>query len=236
MFNSSETSWGPLLLSFKIAICSSTLNALLGIGIAFALVQLNSKVSRIISALLTLPLVLPPTIIGYYLLVFFGKNGIFGSCLANLGIHLIFTWQGAVLASALVSFPLVLKSAKASFESIDNRMQDAARILGASKVCVFFQVTLPLASRGIIAGVLLAFTRALGEFGATIMIAGNLPGRTQTLSASIYDAMCMGNMDEVLNSIVVISLFCIVVLCFTESKIFTRINIVSKEKNNGYIF
>ncbi len=212
----------PLFLSLKIATCSTMVNAVLGTGIAFLLVHLNPKFCRILNAILTLPLVLPPTVVGYYLLMLFGKQGFLGKVLSDFGIHLVFTWQGAVIAATIVSFPLILRSAKASFENLDRRIQDAARVLGATEIEIFFRITLPLASRGIVAGILLAFSRALGEFGATIMIAGNLPGYTQTLSGSIYESICTGNTSDVFYSVIIISIACIAILLFSESIIFTQ--------------
>ena len=144
-------------------------------------------------SLLTLPLVLPPTVLGYYLLVLLGRHGVLGSWLDRIGIRLVFTWQGAVIAATIVAFPLVQKAARAAFVAVDPQLEDAARVLGLREAAVFFRVSLPLAARGITAGALLAFARALGEFGATLMIAGNLPGRTQTLSVGIYAAVQAGN-------------------------------------------
>ncbi|MNQ02068.1 Molybdenum transport system permease protein ModB [compost metagenome] len=155
---------------------------------------------------------LPPTVLGYYLLVLLGRRGIIGETLAKWNIELVFTWQGAVIAAAIVAFPLVFKSARAAFENVDAQLENAARVLGVSEVGVFFRVTLPLAARGIVAGVLLAFARALGEFGATLMIAGSLPGRTQTLSVAIYEAVQAGD-DRTANLLVLVtSMTCVVVL------------------------
>ena len=202
----------PLSLSLKVAGWATVLNAVLGVGAAFALSRWQSAARDVVDALLTLPLVLPPTVLGYYLLVLVGRRGVFGEWLGRLGIELVFTWQGAVLASTIVAFPLVLKSARAAFEGVDSQLEDAARVLGTSEAGIFFRVTLPLASRGIIAGVLLAFARALGEFGATLMVAGNLPGRTQTLSVAIYEAVQAGD-DNTANVLVLVtSLTCVVLL------------------------
>ncbi|MHA7679371.1 molybdate ABC transporter permease subunit [Cupriavidus sp. PET2-C1] len=207
-----EAVWVPLSLSLKVAGWATVLNAVLGVGAAFALSRWQSAARDVVDALLTLPLVLPPTVLGYYLLVLVGRRGVFGEWLGQLGIELVFTWQGAVLASTIVAFPLVLKSARAAFEGVDSQLEDAARVLGTSDTGIFFRVTLPLASRGIIAGVLLAFARALGEFGATLMVAGNLPGRTQTLSVAIYEAVQAGD-DNTANLLVLVtSLTCVVLL------------------------
>ncbi|CAG9169702.1 molybdate ABC transporter permease subunit [Cupriavidus pampae] len=204
--------WVPLLLSLKVAGWATLLNSVLGVAVAYALARWRSSARDVVDAILTLPLVLPPTVLGYYLLVLVGRRGVFGAWLSSMGIELVFTWQGAVLASTVVAFPLVLKSARAAFEGVDHQLENAARVLGVTEVGIFFRVTLPLAARGIIAGVLLAFARALGEFGATLMIAGNLPGRTQTLSVAIYEAVQAGD-DNTANLLVLVtSVTCVVLL------------------------
>ena len=137
---------------------------------------------------------LPPTVLGYYLIVVIGRQGWLGRWLQKTwGISLIFTWQGAALAAAVVSFPLIFKSARAAFEEVDRNLENVARTLGLSEAAVFLRVSLPLALRGILAGAMLAFARAMGEFGATLMVAGNLPGKTQTLSLAVYSAVQAGN-------------------------------------------
>ncbi|WP_420105528.1 molybdate ABC transporter permease subunit [Herbaspirillum huttiense] len=204
--------WTPLLLSLKVAGLATLLNLVLGVAAAWGLSRWRSPLRDFIDSILTLPLVLPPTVLGYYLLVLFGRRGPFGAWLESMGIQLVFTWQGAVLASTVVAFPLVLKAARAAFESVDHQLEDAARVLGVSEAGVFFRVSLPLATRGIMAGVLLAFARALGEFGATLMVAGNLPGRTQTLSVAIYEAVQAGDDGAATLLVVVTSITCIVLL------------------------
>jgi molybdate transport system permease protein len=204
--------WTPLLLSLKVAGWATVLNLLLGVAAAYGLSRWRSPLRDLIDSILTLPLVLPPTVLGYYLLVLFGRRGTFGAWLSSIGIELVFTWQGAVLASTIVAFPLVLKSARSAFETVDRQLEDAARVLGVSEAGVFFRVSLPLAARGIAAGVLLAFARALGEFGATLMIAGNLPGRTQTLSVAIYEAVQAGDDDTATLLVLITSLTCVAVL------------------------
>src|SRR5690606_33573753 len=202
----------PLLLSLKVALWATFFATVLGICAAYGLSRKPSPWLDLIDSILTLPMVLPPTVVGYYLLVLFGRRGWLGPFLEKLGIELVFTWQGAVVAATVVAFPLVLKAARAAFQTIDPQYQDAARVLGISEWGIFFRVTLPLASRGILAGVLLAFARALGEFGATLMIAGSLPGRTQTLSIAIYEAVQAGN-DSMANTLVMItSITCVTVL------------------------
>lgn len=202
----------PLLLSLKVAGWATFFATVLGIAVAYGLSRWRSSVGDIVDAILTLPMVLPPTVIGYYLLVLLGRRGWLGGMLAQWNIELVFTWQGAVIAATIVAFPLVLKAARAAFEDVDVHLENAGRLLGVSELAVFFRVTLPLASRGILAGVLLAFARALGEFGATLMIAGSIPGHTQTLSIAIYEAVQAGN-DTLANVLVIVTSFtCIAVL------------------------
>lgn len=206
------TLWVPLLLSLKVAGWATILASVLGIAIAFGLSRWNSPWCDAVDAVLTLPMVLPPTVIGYYLLVLLGRRGWLGQFLAKWDIELVFTWQGAVIAATIVAFPMVLKAARAAFEDVNPQFQNAGRLLRVSEAGVFFRVTLPLASRGILAGILLAFARALGEFGATLMVAGSIPGRTQTMSIAIYEAVQAGN-DGLANMLViVISVTCVVVL------------------------
>ncbi len=184
----------PLFITLKVAGLATLLALVMGTLAAYVLAKHSFPGKEMLDTLFTLPMVLPPTVLGYYLLVSFGRNGFPGRWLEHVfGVSLVFTWQGAVLAAAVVSLPLVQKSARAAFEGVDGTLQDAARTLGKSEPEVFLLVTLPLAWRVILSGVMLAFARAVGEFGATLMIAGNLPGRTQTLSLAIYDAVQSGN-------------------------------------------
>lgn len=205
--------WVPLLLSLKVAIWATLIATVLGVSLSFVLSRWQSPISDFVDAFLTLPLVLPPTVIGYYLLVTFGRNGWLGEFLGKFGIHLVFTWYGAVIASAIVAFPLVLKAARAAFSDVDTRLEGAAAVLGLSPLAVFFRISLPLALRGILAGVLLAFARALGEFGATLMIAGSIPGKTQTMSIAIYEAVQSGNDKSAMLMVLVISVSCVLILC-----------------------
>ena len=207
-----DQAWIPLLLSLKVAGWATAIDVVLGVAVAFGLSRWRSSARELVDSLLTLPLVMPPTVLGYYLLVLLGRRGVIGAWLDKFDIQLVFTWQGAVIASAVVAFPLVLKSARTAFETVDPQFERAARTLGISETAVFFRVTLPLAARGILAGALLAFARALGEFGATLMIAGNLPGRTQTLSVAVYAAVQAGD-DSTANILVIVtSVTCVVIL------------------------
>ena len=207
-----DQAWIPLLLSLKVAGWATAIDVVLGVAVAFGLSRWRSSARELVDSLLTLPLVMPPTVLGYYLLVLLGRRGVIGAWLDKFDIQLVFTWQGAVIASAVVAFPLVLKSARTAFKTVDPQFERAARTLGISEAAVFFRVTLPLAARGILAGALLAFARALGEFGATLMIAGNLPGRTQTLSVAVYAAVQAGD-DSTANILVIVtSVTCVVIL------------------------
>ncbi len=186
----------PLLLSLRVASFAAFLSMLIGVPLAAYLARRTTFLARILDAVATLPLVLPPTVLGYYLLVVFGARSPLGAALDAIGLPLVFTWRGAVLAAAFVSLPLITQSALAALETVDPDLEDVARTLGHSKMSVFFSISLPLAWRGIMAGLVLAFARALGEFGATLLVAGNIPGRTQTMPMAIYDAVQSGNQAQ----------------------------------------
>lgn len=202
-----------LWLTLKVAAWATAVATVLGVASGFALARGRWPGRSLLEAVLTLPMVLPPTVLGYYLIVVLGRNAPVGRWLEeHAGVTLMFTWQGAVIAASVVAFPLVFTSARAAFEGVNATMEQAARVLGANELKVFVQVSLPLAMRGIAAGTMLAFARAMGEFGATLMIAGNIPGKTQTLSMAIYDAVQSGN-DALANTLVLlISALCIVIL------------------------
>ena len=203
----------PLLLTLKVAGLATCVTLVAGTAIAFALARYTFPGRDFLDAFLTLPLVLPPTVMGYYIIVVIGRNGFLGRWLDQaFGVSLMFTRQGAVVAASLVSLPLVLKSARAAFEGVSPDFEDAARTLGQTESSVFFRVTLPLAWRGILAGAMLAFARAMGEFGATLMVAGNLPGRTQTLSLAIYDAVQSGNDSLGMKLVLITSILCMILL------------------------
>lgn len=206
-----------LMLSLKVATCATLINVILGTLTGYALAKWRFVGRDLLDTILMLPMVLPPTVMGYYLIVLLGQNGSLGQWLTNtFNINLIFTWQGAVVAAACVTFPLVVKPARAAFESVNPQLEQAARTLGVGEWGLFLRVTLPLAWRGILAGVLLAFARCLGEFGATLMIAGSIPHETQTLSIAVYDAVQAG--DDVLANqlVVIISLVCVAILWCTQ--------------------
>jgi molybdate transport system permease protein len=205
--------WTALALTLKVAGWATGINLVLGVGVGYALSRWRFPGRDVLDALLTLPMVMPPTVLGYYLLVVIGSQGVVGAwLLQNFGIRLIFTWQAAVIAATIVAFPLVFKAARAAFENVDPQCEDAARTLGLGEWGLFLRVSLPLAWRGILAGLLLAFARALGEFGATLMVAGSIAGQTQTLSIAVYEAVQAGQDDTANFLVMVTSLVCMAVL------------------------
>lgn len=210
-------SWFALFLSFKVAFCAIGMNLFLAVPAGFLIARHRFYGRELLDSLLTLPMVMPPTVLGYYLLVLLGKQGVIGQFLWNFfHVSLVFSWQGAVIAAAIVTFPLIFKPARNAFEMIDPVYKEAAQVLGIKNIAIFFRILLPLAWRGILAGLLLAFSRALGEFGATLMIAGNIPGRTQTLSLAIYDAVQAGQ-DAVANSaVLILSFTCVAILLMAK--------------------
>jgi molybdate transport system permease protein len=203
----------PLLLTLKVSLVATLAAFICGVGAGYALSRRRLWGREFLDALCTLPLVLPPTVLGYYLLVLFGRRGVLGQWLEEqFAVSLVFTWQGAALAASVVAFPLVCKGARTAFEGVDQNLENAARSLGASEIGVFLRVTLPLAWRGVVAGTMLALARAMGEFGATLMIAGNLPGRTQTLSLAVYEAVQAGRDAEAAFLVCLISVVCVTLL------------------------
>jgi len=205
--------WFPLLLSLKVAAVATVLALVLGTALGWLFARVQFPGSTLLEAALMLPLVLPPTVIGYGILVAMGRRSVIGAWLReHLDYTIIFSWHGAVVASALVALPLVLKSASAAFAGVDRTMEAAARTLRQSPWSVFVRVTLPLAWPGILAGTLLAYARAMGEFGASLMVAGSIPHQTQTLSMAIYDAVQAGQNDAALVLVIVTSVISIAVL------------------------
>jgi molybdate transport system permease protein len=195
----------PIWLTLKVATLATGLAMTGGVALAFVLSRVRFPGCNWLDAAISLPLVLPPTVVGYYLIVLLGRNGWLGQWLQKyLGVTLMFSWQGAVIAAAVVGLPLVYKTARAAFEALDHTLEQAARTMGASEWTLFWRICIPMAWRGILAGTMLAFARAMGEFGATLMIAGNLPGRTQTLSTAIYAAVQAGQ-DHHANVLVAIA-------------------------------
>jgi molybdate transport system permease protein len=182
--------WFPLWLSLRVAALATLVSLFFGLWIAYMLANRSFRGKELLDAVVMLPLVLPPTVLGYYLLVVLGRSSPIGHLYEwAFGTPLVFTWQAAVVASTFHAIPLLVKSARAAFETVDRSYEKAARNLGASEWRVFWRVTLPLARRPVVAASVLAFARALGDFGATLMIAGDIPGKTQTASIAIYDAV-----------------------------------------------
>jgi molybdate transport system permease protein len=186
--------WFPLWLSLEVASLATIISLLVGIWLAWVLANRQFAGKDVVDALTTLPLALPPTVLGYYLLVVIGRSSWFGQAWeAVTGSPLVFTWRAAVIASTLHAVPLLVKSSRAALENVDRAYERAGRSLGASEWRLFWRVSLPLARRPIAAATALAFARSLGDFGATLMIAGDIPGRTQTAAIAIYDAVESGN-------------------------------------------
>ena len=196
--------WFPLWLSLEVASGATLLSLLFGVWLAWLLVNRNFPGKDVLDALATLPLALPPTVLGYYLLVIIGRSSWIGRAWeAITGTPLVFTWRAAVIASTLHAIPLLIKSSRAALESVDRACERAGRSLGASEWRIFWRVSLPLARRPIAAAAALAFARSMGDFGATLMIAGDIPGRTQTASIAIFDAVESGN-TKLANTLVLV--------------------------------
>jgi molybdate transport system permease protein len=186
-----------LCLSLKVAAVSTVFVLIVGIAVAYVLARRFFRGREILDMIFTLPLVLPPTVTGYLLIVLFGRNGMIGRPLYEMtGWSVMFTWYAAVLASFIVSLPLMIKTARAAIEAVDENLIRASYTLGHSEWWTAWKVILPLAKKGIFAGAILSFARAMGEFGATLMIAGNLPGRTNTMPLAIYSAAASGDRDQ----------------------------------------
>jgi molybdate transport system permease protein len=203
----SPDEWTAVLLSLRIAAVATLFALPAGIAIAWLLARKKFYGKALIDALVHLPLVLPPVVTGYLLLIWFGRRGVVGSFLAdNFGIVFSFRWTGAALACGVMGFPLMVRAIRLSIEAVDRKLEDAAATLGANRIWVFLSVTLPLALPGIIAGMVLCFAKALGEFGATITFVSNIPGETQTISAAIYTYTQVPGADDAAMRLVVISI------------------------------
>ena len=185
-----------VVFTVEMAALATALILVPGVAVAFLLARYRGPGKGALDTLLSLPLVLPPTVVGFLLLELLGRNGPLGGWLAVQGIEIVFTWKAVVLATAVMAFPLLVRSARTAFEEVDPRLVGLARTLGAGPVAAFFRVALPLAWRGVLAGTVLAFSRALGEFGATVLVAGNIPGRTQTLALAIFHDVQIGRDDR----------------------------------------
>jgi molybdate transport system permease protein len=206
LFSLTPDEWTAVLLSLRIALVATVVALPFGIAIAWLLARKEFWGKALLDGLVHLPLVLPPVVTGYLLLIAFGKRGIFGSFLADIGIVFSFRWTGAALACGIMGFPLLVRAIRLSIEAVDVKLEDAAWTLGANRLLVFATVTLPLALPGIIAGMVLCFAKALGEFGATITFVSNIPGETQTISAAIYTYTQIPNADAAAARLVVVAI------------------------------
>lgn len=202
----------PLSLSLWVSAWAGTLALIAGVAIASVLVRARIRARVLLEALTLLPLVLPPTVLGYYLLVALGQRGLGPWIEATFGFRFVFAWPGAVIAAAIAALPLVVQSARAGLALVDREIEDAARVDGCSRVQLFTWIILPLAWPGILAGALLGYLRALGDFGATLMIAGNIPGRTQTIPMAIYDAVQANDLPQANAWVALLSLIAFAVL------------------------
>lgn len=212
-----ETIRHPIFLTLIVSAFSTLIATLFGVVAAYFISRWRFFGKDFLDSILTLPLVLPPTVLGYYLLVLLGRHGILGSFLMEtFRFSFIFHWTGAVIASVIVSFPLVYRSALAAFEDLDRDYEDTAKTLGKENVEIFLEVLLPLSWRGILAGAMLAYARGMGEFGATLMIAGNIPKRTQTLSLAIYDSVQSGNDSIAFYLVVLTSVLSVLILTISN--------------------
>lgn len=202
----------PLWISAKTALTATFITFFLGMAAAYWMAFYRGRGKGIIDGIMNLPLVLPPTVVGFFLLVFFGKYGPAGRVLNYFGTNLIFSWSATVIAATVVAFPLMYKTTRGAFEQVDANLLNAARTLGISEWKIFRQVTLPLAWPGVAAGTILSFARALGEFGATLMIAGNIPGKTQTMPVAIFFAAEGGDMTKALIWVLIIVVLSLIVI------------------------
>ena len=208
----------PIIISLKTATASMVLTFLLGLFVAKFIVKIKSeKIKMILDGILTLPLVLPPTVMGFFLLIIFGVNRPIGKFLLDfLGVKIVFSWTATVIASVVISFPLMYRSARGAFEQVDQNLIMAARTLGMSEEKIFWRIMMPLALPGVASGGILAFARGLGEFGATAMIAGNIANKTRTLPLAIYAEVSAGNMGSAFDYVLIVTVISFVVVVLTN--------------------
>ena len=201
----------PLIITLKTSIVATVITFFLGIFFARAVVNLK-RFKGLADAVLTLPMILPPTVVGFFLLLIFGTRGVVGKFLLQFDVSLVFTWQAAVIAAVVVSLPLMYRTTRGAFEQLDRNIIDAARTLGVSETKIFLRIMLPNARFGILAGTVLAFTRTMGEFGATMMFAGNIPSKTQTMSTAIYAAVQANDYDLAFRQAILLVMLSIIFL------------------------
>ncbi|PYZ92015.1 molybdate ABC transporter permease subunit [Salipaludibacillus keqinensis] len=213
----------PLFLSLRVSLTATILAIIIGLPIAYYLNRSKSRLSDIVDTIITLPIVLPPTVLGYYLLVLLGRNSPIGRFLEEyFGMTIVFTPTGAVIAALVVSIPFMIKSSKTAFASIQPEFIHSAEILGRTKLNIFFTIMMPLAWRGIVAGITLTFARALGDFGATLMIAGSIPNETMTMPIAIYDALLAGD-RALANTLVLIMTFVSLTILYFINRLEKRV-------------
>ena len=196
--------FSPLWISIKTSLLATLITFILGISVSYLVVNYKRSLKGFIDGIFTLPLILPPTVLGFFLLLICGKNGPVGKLLKLFDTNIIFSWSATVIAATVVAFPMMYRTTRSSFEQIDPNILSAARTLGLSEFKIFYKIAIPLAWPGIIAGLVLSFARAMGEFGATLMIAGNIPGKTQTMPLAIFFAVESGNMSTALKWVAII--------------------------------
>ena len=196
--------FSPLWISLKTAFVATIITSIIGVFVSYKMANYKGKARGIIDGVFTRPLILPPTVIGFFLLLICGKNGVVGKIFMAFDKNIIFTWSATVISATVVAFPMMYSTCRSAFEQIDKNMILAARTLGLSEIKIFFKIAVPLAWPGIIGGLVLSFARALGEFGATLMIAGNIPGRTQTMPIAIFFAVESGDMNKALLWVLII--------------------------------
>ena len=214
--------WFPLWLSLRVSLMATVTAALLGVSLAYLLAKWRSRWSGLVEAMVTLPIVLPPTVLGYYLLTLLGSQSAIGDAWQSMfGEPIVFTETGAVVAATVSALPFVVRAARAAISNVDSRVEESARVMGLSETRVALKVTLPLASRGVGAGIALGFARALGDFGATVMVAGNIPGQTQTLPIAVYDAVQAGDDATARTGSLVLGAIAVVVLLLI-TQVFAR--------------
>lgn len=217
--------FSPLWISLKTAFLATIITSIIGIFLSYKMANYKGRGRGFIDGIFTLPLILPPTVIGFFLLLLCGKNGLVGKFFMNFNKNIIFSWSATVIAATVVAFPMMYRTCRSAFEQIDKNMISAARTLGLSETKIFLKIVIPLAWPGIIGGLVLSFARALGEFGATLMIAGNIPGRTQTMPVAIFFAVESGDMNKamlwvlIIISISFIMIFLLNYWCDTQQKL-----------------
>lgn len=225
--------WSPLWISIKTSFLSTIITFVIGIIVSYLMANYKGRYKGILDGVFTLPLVLPPTVVGFFLLLLIGKNGYVGKLLLNFDMTLVFSWSATVIASTAVAFPMMYRTSRAAFEQIDNNIICAARTLGLSEWKIFYKIAIPLAWPGIIAGIVLSFARALGEFGATLMIAGNIPGKTQTMPLAIFFAVEGGDMKIAMTWVIIITLISISMILILNYWSENQQKIIGKVKEKG---